>query len=42
MDAVEAPHWTETLGAWAWFFVFLELDFFFWLGVVRGCEALLS
>jgi hypothetical protein len=42
MDAVEAPHWTETLGACMWLIVFLELEFLFWLGVVRGCEALLS
>lgn len=42
MDAVEEAHWTEVLGAWAWFIVVLELDFLFWLGVVRGCEALLS
>jgi hypothetical protein len=43
VDAVERrPDWIDTLGAWAWLFVFLELDFLFWLGVVRGCEALLS
>lgn len=30
------------LGAWAWLFVFLELDFLFWLGVVRALEAVLS
>lgn len=42
MDAVDRGDWISTLGAWAWFFVFLELDFLFWLGVVRGVEALLS
>ena len=42
MDAVEQPHWAETLGAWAWFIAFLELDFLFWLGVVRALEAALS
>lgn len=42
MDAVEQPHWADVLGGVAWLIVVLELDFFFWLGVVRGVEALLS
>lgn len=35
MDAVEAPHWAEILGAWAWLIVVLELDFLFWASVLR-------
>jgi hypothetical protein len=41
VDAVEEAHWTEVLGAWAWFIVFLECEFLFWLGVVRAVEAVL-
>lgn len=41
MDAVE-PHWADVLGGLAWLIVVLEIDFFFWLGVVRGLEAALS
>lgn len=43
MDAVEqGGHWADELAAWAWLIVVIELDLLFWLGVVRGCEALLS
>lgn len=40
MDAVETAHWTEVLGAWAWFIALLELDFLFWFGVLRLIGAL--
>lgn len=42
MDAVEGPHWADVLGGVAWIVVVLEIDFLFFLGVVRGVEALLS
>ena len=35
MDAVEQAHWTEVLGACAWLTVLLEIDFLFWLFVLR-------
>lgn len=41
MDAVE-PHWADVLGDLAWLLVVCELDVLFWVGVVRGIEALLS
>jgi hypothetical protein len=41
VDAVE-PHWADVLGGLAWLLVVFELDVLFWVGVVRGCEALLS
>ncbi len=42
MDAVEQPHWADVLGGIAWLVVVLEIDVLFWVGVVRGIEALLS
>ncbi len=39
MDAVE-PHWADVLGGAAWCIVVLEIDFLFFVGVVRGIEAL--
>lgn len=42
VDAVDRGDWITTLAAWAWFIAFLELDFLFWLGVVRAVESLLS
>lgn len=39
MDAVE-PHWADVLGGVAWLIVVLEIDFFFFVGVVRALEAL--
>lgn len=42
MDAVEQGHWADELAAWAWLIVVVELDFLFWLGVVRAVEAVLA
>lgn len=39
MDVVE-PHWADVVAGAAWLIVVLELDFFIFLGIVRGIEAL--